>query len=83
MNHAKLQGYLYIPCNTINPTHNPVCDALNAMAASPHCSRGLTTLLVNFDEDSAAGRRFTREERAGVAAVRRWLKRQSKETWTR
>lgn len=36
---------------------------------------GIFTLLVNFDEDSSAGRHFTKDERAAVAAVRAWLKR--------
>ena len=79
MDHAELQGYLYIPCKTLNASHNPVCEALNKISITPTMKAGLETLLVNFDEDSGAGRRFTRGERAAVAVVRRWLKRQLKE----
>lgn len=49
--------------------------ALNRERAAVAAVRpGIHVLLVNFDEDSGAGRHFTREERAAVAAVRAWLK---------
>lgn len=44
-----------------------------AQKMPPEVRAGVYVLLVNYDEDADAGRKFTREENTSVAAVRAWL----------
>lgn len=61
-------------CSAEYDTRHGTCPSCGAAPIPGWLIMGLNTLLVNFDEDSAAGRRFTRDERQYVTRVRRWLK---------
>jgi hypothetical protein len=50
-----------------------VRPAAPVKAIPPSVRAGIYTLLTNYDEDAAAGRKFTREENTNVASVRAWL----------
>jgi len=81
MDHNKLQAYLWVPCKLVSDHHNPVCVALRkakkTAADLKPVRDGIAVLLTNFDEDSAAGRHFTKAERTSIATVRKWLKHQA------